>query len=116
LVESGNNDSSSFLILNPQNQKDPQEKIPFSVFLARVFFHRSDHPDCIADHACHGVRDGHNVDFFVRALVGGHFLDQFDMLPTLPVAVQLSCQAPRDPAKPRDSSGNNQFPLPVFLP
>jgi hypothetical protein len=115
LVESGNNHSSSSLTLNLQNQTDPQEKIPFFVFLARAFLHRGDHPD-IADHACHGVRDGHNVDFFHHALVGGHFLNRFDRLLSSLVAVQLSYPVLLGPAKPRDNSGNNQFPLPVFLP
>jgi hypothetical protein len=114
-VESGNNHSSSPLTLNPQNQIDPQEKIPFSVFLARAFFLRSDHPDCIADHACHIVPDGHNADFFLRALVGGHFLDRFDRLLTPLVAVQLSYPVLLGPAKPLDSSGNNQFQLSLFL-
>jgi hypothetical protein len=115
LAEWGNNYSSSSLILNPQNQIDPREKIPFFAFLARAFFHRGDHRDCIADHACHGVRDGHDVDFFLHALVGGHFWDQFDILLTLLVAVQLSCQVLPDPAKLHDNSGSNQFLLPVFL-
>jgi hypothetical protein len=69
-VESGDTDSSSFLILNPQNQIDPQEKILFFVFLGRAFFHRSDHRDYIADHACHDAQDGNVGHALERTGVG----------------------------------------------